>query len=1819
MKNILCLMILLCTVIAYGQKQESEPNNSFNTANFVPSDSSLSGSVNNTTDVYDYLRISTSNDGTVTLILSAKNTGVSTGYAYLYGYDSRKNGGQILAKYVANSSTVGIGVTVYDTINLYGMQRDSLYFRIEASTSFAYNFKYILNDISTNDSEPNNGFAEALPILENDLKQGHIGYYSGGGFDVSDYYRTVLKKDGTVILYIEGTNTSSQTGYMYLYSFDGRRNGGQILSKYVANNSTVGGFKTVYDTILLFGKAVDTLYFRLDGIKSFKYKIHYEIIDTSLNDAEPNNDFDEAITLNTGEIKVGHISYVASGAPDYYDYYRITPAKDGTIRLLLGGTNLGGGTGYMYFYGFDSRRNGGQILSKYVANNSTVNNYQNITDTIYLFGRAKDTLFFRLEANRSFKYSIQYEILDTSLNDPEPNNTFNTAISISHLEEKVGHVGYVSGGVSDVSDYYRSWSPKDGTVRLILSGTNLGGKTGYMYVYGFDGRKNGGQILSKYVANSSTVQHNQTVYDTIYLFGRASDTLYFRIDASTAFKYKIRYELIDTSQNDAEPNNTFAEAISIQHKELKVGHVGYIASGVNDASDYYKTVSPFDGTMRIIINGLNVGGQTGYMYIYAFDQRKNGGQILARYIDNNSTVAAYTTVTDTIYLFGRAVDTVYFRVDANKAFQYSIKYEILDSSKNDSEPNNTFDNAIDMVQFTKYSGHTGYFSAGVADAIDYYRMVLPDDGTVKINIQGINKGGGTGYMYVYGYDSRKGAGQIYARYLNNSSTIANDGVINDSIYFFCRGKDTVYLRIESNRAFQYQLVYQMIQQSPKDNEPNNTFSQSTNINVQNKYNGHLKYSFGTYLDDDDYYKIVIPPKGSLSLAINASNTGGGNGYLYLYMYDKRRAGGQIYANYVAKTSTVGAGQTIIDTIQLPCLTSDTVYLRFVSSSCFSYSFNTWFVDRQPVASTENERLGNTVGFRPKLFNATDFTWDFGDGTKSTLKFPLKTYGIGNYTARLIVTNSFCNFKDTASEDFEIKGIEYYTPDSSGSGGDASITFFGGGLDTSTTVYLSKGGTDFSPVVKFTNAKHTQLEAIFDLHLIDEGLYDLSIQIPGEPLTVYKNGFKVDKFRYPYTWSEVVAPSRWRINVDNKFKLMVGNKGNVSAAGVLVALAWPKTLDLKFDTKFFKPPASGKYTIDIDGKNYTFDYKDIQRYYADTFVTTTAIDSLNGKAFDGYIRILMIPRIGAGTTFEIPLIARATKSTSQNFVTYTFKPNLFGSCGSGSWADASENIAIEALDLLDMGVSASPALEKSPVGLLVKATKGTTKHMANLGQAMGAFYNYATGVTPDIYSSLPADYMQNVSAGNAQVGSAVLDFAIDKAAGKAMDNAFMGQTNRLNKHIATPGATSKSIEFAIDNINDINDLRQMMRDMYKGAKDLKTLNDKLNRLGELLKDCPELKKQYDELKDQLNKDMEIRNPKETKTNSVTSMDPNAIYGPAGVDNTQFINSGDRQPFLVTFENVDTAKAAAQIVLVRDTLDKTKFDLGTFEFVDYTVGVRTFNIPKGRKEFVLEDSLSPDMHVRVNGELDSSNGVITIQMTAIDPLTGDLPVFEGFLPPNVNKPEGEGSFSYTILPKLPLNDGTVFRNRASIVFDSNEPIMTNTWENILDINPPTSSVTATVNDTTNIITLRFTGSDATSGVGFYNLYVNVDDKEWLAFGGSHGEDLELTGEPGKTYGFYSVANDKVGNVESKMAMEESRIVMKPAAGKKLVIRPNPGDDVINIDGMRAYEEYRISDLMGRIILKESISNSDSIDVSMLKSGIYIVTVYGSDKQSMKLMKR
>jgi hypothetical protein len=190
----------------------------------------------------------------------------------------------------------------------------------------------------------------------------------------------------------------------------------------------------------------------------------------------------------------------------------------------------------------------------------------------------------------------------------------------------------------------------------------------------------------------------------------------------------------------------------------------------------------------------------------------------------------------------------------------------------------------------------------------------------------------------------------------------------------------------------------------------------------------------------------------------------------------------------------------------------------------------------------------------------------------------------------------------------------------------------------------------------------------------------------------------------------------------------------------------------------------------------------------------------------------------------------------------------------------------------------------------------------------------------------------------------------------------------------------------------------------------------------------------------------------QVSTVTSFDPNDKVGSVGSGLPLFYISGE-QPlrYSVMFENVGGAAAPAQEVIVVDQLDPTTVDLSTFTFGPVAFGDTRIDLPLGANAETTVD-LRPENNllVRVKGDLDEASGRVEWRFTSLDPATGLPPgdPLAGFLPPNINPPEGDGSVVFTVAPRADLTTGTQITKHASIVFDTNEPILTPVWLNTIN---------------------------------------------------------------------------------------------------------------------------------------------------------------------------
>ncbi|MDB9540082.1 Calx-beta domain-containing protein [Anabaenopsis arnoldii] len=273
---------------------------------------------------------------------------------------------------------------------------------------------------------------------------------------------------------------------------------------------------------------------------------------------------------------------------------------------------------------------------------------------------------------------------------------------------------------------------------------------------------------------------------------------------------------------------------------------------------------------------------------------------------------------------------------------------------------------------------------------------------------------------------------------------------------------------------------------------------------------------------------------------------------------------------------------------------------------------------------------------------------------------------------------------------------------------------------------------------------------------------------------------------------------------------------------------------------------------------------------------------------------------------------------------------------------------------------------------------------------------------------------------------------------------------------------------------------------------------------------------------------------TEQRLTTVSAPNTLVNPDGFGTEHYLTAGAIIPYTIRFSNNAEAETTpvAQVTISQqlDTdLDFNTFTLNNLGFGDITLvtnGVQNYN-----QRLDLRDTRG--VFVDVNAGLDVATGIVTWTFTAIDPLTGN-PVdntTQGFLPPNDSNGAGRGFVSYSIQPLSNITNNTRIDAQGSITFNNQTPLLTNPVFNTLDSDIPVSQVNPLpANSNEPNFTVSWTGTDNGSGIASYDIYVAIDNGDFTIWQqGITQTSAIYNGEVGRTYAFYSLAQDNLGLTE------------------------------------------------------------------------------------------
>lgn len=284
-----------------------------------------------------------------------------------------------------------------------------------------------------------------------------------------------------------------------------------------------------------------------------------------------------------------------------------------------------------------------------------------------------------------------------------------------------------------------------------------------------------------------------------------------------------------------------------------------------------------------------------------------------------------------------------------------------------------------------------------------------------------------------------------------------------------------------------------------------------------------------------------------------------------------------------------------------------------------------------------------------------------------------------------------------------------------------------------------------------------------------------------------------------------------------------------------------------------------------------------------------------------------------------------------------------------------------------------------------------------------------------------------------------------------------------------------------------------------------------------------------------------------SNLGTPDDPNEKIGVTGVGPENYIRPGAPIVYTVRFENNPTAETPAQQVDVVDPLSES-LDWATFEVLGAGFGDQfmALDTPGSRLDRTLSlDTQDDAFDVEVHLSIDAS-GLVTGQFLSIDPEWDVPPAVDlGFLPPEDGTGRGQGFVTFSVDSRADLASGTQIRNVAEIRFDRLASIFTNQVDPhdasmgtnpekeslaTIDADPPLSTITAEGSEGTQSLSLAWSAMDSHSGVEEVEIYARAMGESWhLLTTGVAANTTNFECMQGQQYEFYSVATDRVGNIE------------------------------------------------------------------------------------------
>lgn len=725
--------------------------------------------------------------------------------------------------------------------------------------------------------------------------------------------------------------------------------------------------------------------------------------------------------------------------------------------------------------------------------------------------------------------------------------------------------------------------------------------------------------------------------------------------------------------------------------------------------------------------------------------------------------------------------------------------------------------------------------------------------------------------------------------------------------------------------------------------------------------------------------------------------------------------------------------------------------------------------------------------------ASGYRWEFGDGDTSNLVNPLHTYDPGVYNACLVSRNACFAKGDTLCQTVTIKGLSGINTNTGGNTGQVTASITGGGFVPGMQVYLQEGGQSI-PSDTLVIQNGSLMTAVFDLSGKPVGSCDVIAVFPNGKTDTLYNGFTITAGVIPNLWVNITGSNVLRLGFNQVYTITYGNSGNTDALFVpLLIDGLPVGTNIQIQSPIFRIdslPGLDTLQTMVDTIRRTFD------------------DSLYNESF----RLLYLSKIPAGSSGTMQVIFQVPFTTPLHSTA-----NIQVILGQ-PLSDTTTHILPE---LSGPGtVTATPRSAMAPTGSRPVQWTGIPTPLAESSETSSLDWNSWIDCLDNV-ADLAAGLvgltdLQNCLLGGLGVAKTIITkFEVGTPEGPTVldgTDVFMGTYETAKSCLEAAG----KVFLPETRIYDL--IKYGMTVTKWGLGDYKVITSCQKPFTSLAKNLLHILFGNDH-------------------------DPNLKTG-IGDSSANHYTRVMPLSYIVNFENDPAANANAQTIIITDTLNASYDNYSSFGFNSVMIGDSVFCFANPVKSFVHDFDFSATYGVkaRVTATFDSVAGVAQWAFFSIDPATNQQTTnaLAGFLPPDVNFPQGSGYVSFTVNPATGITTGDQVCNKATIIFDANPPIVTDCWVNVFDVVKPVSQVLPLpAQETTDSFAVSWAGSDNLSGVRVYDVFVSINDSAytpWLV--GTYATGALYPGTYNSTYSFFSIATDGAGNIESPKTVAEAQ---------------------------------------------------------------------------------